>query len=73
MNEDIRHQMDVYMNHEDTRTKYMTVFLPDLGNMTITYETRESSGGEARPVVSVDFDVDMIDIIDKYGTDREIQ
>lgn len=53
--------------------QYVSVYFPKLGNMTITYETRPFSNGEKRPVVSVDFDVAKLDIIDKRGNDRRIK
>lgn len=72
--DDVRHDMNVTIGPPYTGdpSPYINVFFPDLGNMVITYETRIGSGGEARPVISVDFDVDMIDVIDKHGGDREI-
>lgn len=70
--DDVRHKMELYVKiDKDSETKYMNVFFPDLGNMTITYETRIGNT-EKRPVISVDFDVEKIDVIDAYGGDREI-
>lgn len=70
---DERHDMSVYVGRSaEHPSRYVSIFFPDLGNMTITYETRPGNNGKKRPVVSVDFDVKKIDIIDAYGGDREI-
>lgn len=58
--------------YEGEETRHISVFFPDLGNMTITYETRPGND-EKRPVISVDFKVNKIDVIDAYGGDREIR
>lgn len=60
--------------YEGEPTPYVSVFFPDLGNMTITYETRIGSGDvdNRRPVITVDFDIKKIDVIDAWGGDRDI-
>lgn len=73
MSEYIRHDMDVHIDAEDIRTKYMNVFLPDLGNMTITYRTDFSDSDEAHVFISVDFDTDKIIVIDKNGIDKRVE
>lgn len=74
---DERHEMNVTSGppYEGTNTEYITVFFPELGNMTITYETRPfaSETGEKRPVISFDFAVSKVDVIDRSGSDREIR
>lgn len=68
------HDMKVHVSGHtlaDMDTKYISVFFPDLGNVTITYETRPGNDAK-RPVISIDFDVKKVDIIDAYGGDREI-
>lgn len=72
---DERHDMKVHVSGhtlDDLDTQYITVFFPDLGNVTITYEKRPGST-EKRPVISVDFNIRNIDVIDMYGGDRDIR
>lgn len=76
MLDDERHDMKVYLGGtgslaDTTTTQYTSVFFPELGEITITYETRPGNT-EKRPVLSFNFSTDKVDIIDAYGGDRSI-
>lgn len=75
MSEEVHHTMRVTTGppYEGEDTKYISVFFPDLGNMTITYRTDFSTGDEAHAFISVDFDTDKIIVIDKNGSDRSVE
>lgn len=74
MSEEVHHKMEAYINIDnESETKYINVFFPDLGNMTITYRTDFSTGDEAHAFISVDFDTEKIIVIDKHGGDRGIE
>lgn len=66
--------MEVYGCNDKGRTQtvqYLSIFFPEVGEITITFERR--NGEYFAPVISVDFDVENIDIIDERGNDRRIE
>lgn len=72
---DERHTMEQYDTEDGYKlkeTEYISVHLPNLGNITLTYEKR-SSRDKVRPVISIDFPLQELDIIDMFGVDRGVQ
>jgi hypothetical protein len=70
-----RHAMLIYTNGaNETATQFVGLYLEGLGNVSLTYEKRFGHGADEGPhlVVSVDFPVGMIDVIDSGGCDRKV-
>ena len=66
--------MRVYGVSDTTRaveTEYVSIELPELGTMTIRYESRPYFDGK-RLVLFVNFPIDKIDVVDWRGIDHQI-
>jgi hypothetical protein len=71
---EVRHDMEGYSREEPRQC--VQLYLPEVGNVTITFESYPKYIGHYDPpklVLSVDFSVERIRIIDSSGMDRTIQ
>lgn len=58
---------------EDETTQCVQLYLPDIGNVTITYETSTwSTDNPQQLVLSIDFPIEDLRVIDRNGNDRRI-
>jgi len=58
--------------NEDEAIQYVSLFLPELGNVSITHEDAPDWDEAPKLVIHVDFDVSKIRIIDGGGNDVKI-
>jgi len=71
---DQRHEFHVYgrLTEEDGKTEFQTFYFPEVGNLTLTFESNDWYEGNC-PVISIDFDPKKLRLIDGRGNDRAIQ
>lgn len=65
---------DDFVNYDGDRTNFESFFFPNLGNVTMTYESNPGANldVDAHVTISIDFPISKLDIVDRSGNTRKV-